>query len=72
MNIIRRWFDNERKAKAKRNYLRGYDWAAGMLLRGVSSDDVCKILDGETPIEFDNGALAACSRYDALVRLAKS
>ena len=66
MNWFKRLLANERALKAERAYRRGYDWAAGLLLRGYPADSVMDQLDGEQPYEFDRGVTDACNTYKAL------
>lgn len=69
ITYIRNLFAKEREAKAKRAWLRGFDWAAGLLLRNTSPADIRANLDGWEPLDFDRGAEAACVRFEGYMSL---
>lgn len=55
------WLDKRRAAKAQRDYERGWDWAAGALLKGAAPEVIEWETDGDFRTSFDYGAEAAVS-----------
>ena len=67
-------FIEERKAAAeKRNFERGYDWAAGMLLRGATEEEIQTLIECSEVFDsyngFDEGAEQAIKDFDKRLKL---
>ena len=68
ITYIRNLFIRERELNAKRAWRRGFNWAAGCLLGGVSPEQVRLRLDGRQLVDFDRGAEAACVKFEKLIQ----
>jgi len=61
------WWSNRRKRREQLDYARGYEWAAGEILRtGNTQTTEAKVEETFDLTAFDDGALAAISRARAL------
>ncbi len=59
---MRAWLQRRRLERALQDYRRGYDWAAGVLLRGEMTAAAIDAIDGLTYSgtgDFDDGAIVA-------------
>ena len=64
------WYRQRLERQKKESYHRGYDWAAGKLLRGSTEDEIdCQVQLAKevgSYTEFDSGAEDALLRYKGL------
>lgn len=59
------FFSNLVKRRKQREYIAGYDWAAGVLLRGELSPQEVNVSNfGDRSHSFDRGAMDALQRLD--------
>jgi hypothetical protein len=66
---IAEWILKRRARRNSEQFLHGYDWAAGQLLRGVATERIEEqIVNDDFPASlFDNGARAALRTWERLV-----
>lgn len=64
--MITKWLSSLRKHRAEDLFRRGYDWAAGSLLMGISHESLETELDFDfNSSAFDHGAQAALNQWFA-------
>ena len=62
---ITEWFGYRRRRLALADFNRGYDYAAGRLLRGIPPPIIEVYFDEEEPLsDFDKGALEAIAAWE--------
>ena len=60
MNPFKKWFADREQAKRDRRFQRGYDWAAGALLRGTPTCEIAMQIDNPFDSdEFEKGGRRA-------------
>lgn len=63
-----KWFTERAKRKAQEQFDRGFDYAAGQLLRGVDTDTLedqtCLAVDFGDGDEFEDGMTAALVKWE--------
>ena len=64
--LISDWLTRYRAAVSKERYMRGYDFAAGLQLRGQDVEFIDSLRDCE-PNEFDSGMTAAIRDFQNLL-----
>ena len=69
--FINRWLKRRSERARKANYGRGYDFAAGMCLRGCDREEIRSLQDWQ-PNEFDAGMNAAMKDFSNLLKRIKS
>ena len=69
---FRKWRAERAERRKEKLHIAGYDWAAGMLLRGATEDELDSYINNPfDPNEFERGADEAMRDFAAIKREVK-
>lgn len=71
MNFFTAWFRRRDEANHAASHRKGYDWAAGELLRGRDPESVEAECDWMPPRQFDEGVIDAIRQFETITRRSK-